>query len=186
MTESSSEESKRFARRKFLAGAGALGAAAVAGKQLDIVGKAGEAIANYLDNPYNKYFALENGKPVISKDPNPPEKVTFTPLGGVSKYFNDNNILFREEPTQKAKDHLIAPDKIKAQYAVRVFGGSYVGEYGNLTTVYNDQEYTGGEWFMLTDENGNPVRPDNKPLGEKEAPYYTAANFVTIIPKKAK
>lgn len=181
-------EPARHSRRAFLKGAAAvvgLGAATATGINLDLAGKAGETLAYYLNTPFKKFFTFEDGKPVISKDPHP-VKVKLTPLSGVSKYFNDDNIIFHEEPKTDAKEHKIASNKIKAEYAARVLGGTFPEDSGKtLTIVYNDKEYKQGYWLMLTDEKGSPVKPDGAPLDKKELPYYTAANFATVLPQTA-
>ncbi|MDO8657726.1 MAG: hypothetical protein Q7K55_03225 [Candidatus Levybacteria bacterium] len=174
-------EPARPSRRAFIGGAATIATVVVAGKELDVIGKAGEALGKLLDTPHNKFIIYKDGKPVITDTPQP-VNVEFIPQSQeATERSIGKNILFRDEPkTINTKEFKIPPGEIKTTQAVEVFGDGYGGgDTKELNVEYKGGTYKGGKWFSPY-KDGQFVRPDGKPLEKGEKPYFTSGNFVTV------
>ncbi len=180
---------RRLSRRAFLGGA-ATGAAAVlvATGGLDI-----PKLFEYLKEPGSgvdgKFLRRqENGTLVISDTPQV-VKVTYTPHADpTSKYWNKDRIIVHRKPEADIEGgKYISPEEIKTQYAIRVAGGAYEtqAEAARFEVSYKGQKYTIGEWFVPSDQQGNPVNPKGEPLQKGEKPYFIATSFATVNPDQA-
>ena len=190
MTEQTGElrgiGTRRMSRRALLQGAaaGAIGAAAVLAS-----GKLGiPKLLDYLEeigSGVNGKFlrCQEDGTLVISDTPQV-VKVKYTPHSDpTSRYWNKDNIIVHRNPVADiAEGKDILPEEIKTQYAIRVAGGAYEGQTGaaRFEINYKGQNYTIGEWFAPSDQQGIPVNPNSELLQKDEKPYFIAANFVTV------
>lgn len=164
-----------------------LGAAAVASTVLTGLGVK-TAAENLFTSKEITFLDLREGKLVLSEKP-VPVKVKFVPLQDpTSRMWNDENIVLRYggpnfTNESGANIRALSPQAIKTEYAVRVLGATFSGSpYGDLKIDDQGKERTGGEWFMLTKENGQPVDPSGSPLAAEQKPYFVAANFVTVTP----
>ena len=125
----------------------------------------------------------EDGTLKISETPQVVE-VKYTPHADLtSQYWNKNNIVVQRKPQADSREGQYIPsDEIKATHAIRVAGGTFGGQTkaARFEVSYKGQKYTIGEWFVPSDQQGNPVNPKGEPLREGEKPYFIAANFVTV------
>jgi hypothetical protein len=180
---------KRFSRRKFIAAAGATAFLIFGGDKLGVFSKFGnkfKEILDVLDDPYGKFLMVEDGKLKFTDTPEV-VKVQFIPQYGPTTAWNRGRIVVRRQPNIWDDNELIPYYDIRASYATRVFGGTYVSQspdgmhWGQLNLTYKDQEHRGGLWFVLTNEKGQPVNPDGVLLKEGEKPFYVAGSFVTVL-----
>lgn len=174
-------------RRAFLKGAAAgaiVTGAAFAGGRLGILPE----LLDYLKEPGNgvdgRFLSRqEDGTLVISDTPQV-VKVKYTPHADpTSRYWNEDNIIVHRKPIADiAEGKYILPEKIKTQYAIRVAGGAYgaPANAARFEVSYKGQKYTIGEWFVPSDEQGNPVNPKGELLQKGEKPYFIATSFVTV------
>lgn len=166
-----------ISRRAFLKGAGEASLGLVS---LAILGKLSSDFLKSLGS--NNFFVdydYKDKKFFLTDEPRP-VRVTFIPESDeTSKMWNGDNILFRKgKPSRNAEEYLLPPEKIKAQYAVRIHADGFNGKYGS-ETVNNKP---GGIWFMVTDEQGRPVDQDGTLLAEKDndKTLFASANFITV------
>jgi len=178
---------RRLSRRAFLKGA-----AGVAGVGV-LVAAGGLGIPRLLDALGNidsgvdgKFLRRqEDGMLVISDTPQV-VKAQYTPHADPTSN-KDNIIVYRRPVADAGESKYILPEDIKTQYAIRVAGGAYETEAkaARFEVSYKGQTYTIGEWFVPSDQQGNPVNPKGEPLQKGEKPYFITTSFVTIIPDQA-
>ncbi len=151
----------------------------------DIASKTGDILSDAEGSAiYGKYLNRhEDGSFVLSDKPQV-VKVKYVPnADSTTKHWNGSNIVVRRKPEADFGGRDVSPQAIGSPYAVRVAGGAFGGP-SEVTrfqvTDSSGQKHTVGEWFELSDDQGNPVKLDGTPLQEDENPYFTAANFVTV------
>ena len=125
----------------------------------------------------------EDGTPTISAIPEV-VKVEYQALSdSTSRYWNGDNIIIRRKPEDNPKGGSpMLPGDIKTEYAIRIAGGTFNGNPDNsrFKIMHKGREYTIGEWFALSNEQGNLVNPNGQLLLKDEKPFYAAANFLTV------
>lgn len=152
----------------------------------DITSKTGDTLSDAEGSViYGKYLnRQEDGSLVLSETPQV-VKVKYVPNADpTTRHWNEDNIVVRRRPQADFEGGTdVPPEQIQAGYAVRVAGGAFGGPSEVTRFQVADssgQKHTVGEWFQLSNEQGNPVNLDGTPLQEGENPYFVAANFVTV------
>lgn len=187
------------ARNVLLAGLGIAGAGAAAEatvhpventvktvtQEIESIKEAGEQIVDVNRGAYDKFLVRqEDGTLVVSQNPQIVE-VKFTPhTDPTSQLWNENNIVIHRKPQADFGEGQDFPaDQISATHAIRVTGGAFGGQtdIGRFEVDINGTKYTVGEWFKLSDAQGNLTDPKGQPLQEGESPYFIAGSFATVL-----
>lgn len=144
-----------------------------------------ERIVDADHDAFGKYLAMQPDGILVASDKPEVVEVKYTAHADpTSQLWNEGNIIIQQEHEPNASGgQQFPPEEIKTTHAVRVTGGTYPDYRGpaRLEVMIDGKERTVGEWFRLSDEQGNPVNPQGQPLSEGEAPYHVAANFVTVL-----
>ena len=147
-------------------------------------GEAGK-IVDVDHDAFGKYLTMQpDGRLIISDKPEVVEVEYIAQADPTSQLWNGGNIIIQQEYEPNASGgQQFPPEAIKPTHAVRVAGGTYPDYRGpaRFELTIDGKKYTVGEWFRLSDEQGNPVNPQGQLLSEGEDPYHVAANFVTVL-----
>ena len=109
--------------------------------------------------------------------PRPEDPVTYMHTLG-AKIFRQGTPSTGTKPVAKQMD------PYRTYFAVEVFGASYnPGKIGSepLGEIYTDLGHKGGRWFLLTDEQKNPLDLDGQLTLYPENRIYISANQVTVV-----
>lgn len=139
-------------------------------------------------HPIGKFLNFSNGEFLVSDKPEV-IGITLVSQAAQTVLFPEGKIVVRRSPQQSGPGEndmtmTYSPKEIRARYAIRVFGGTYptgsqtVG--GQIEVKHEGRQHTGGVWYALVDEEGNPINPIGKPVLNGELLYYIAASFINV------